>query len=83
MEQVSQYLVGERDYAAIKGGTGPLVYPALHVYIYTFLHRLTSGGVDIRTGQWFFGGLYIATLVVVILCYREARVGSNWAPPCQ
>jgi alpha-1,3-mannosyltransferase len=26
MEQVEQYLAGERDYALIKGGTGPLWY---------------------------------------------------------
>ncbi|TGZ83370.1 alpha-mannosyltransferase [Ascodesmis nigricans] len=73
MEQVSQYLAGERNYSLIKGGTGPLVYPAFHVYIYTFLHNLTSGGVDIRSAQWAFTGLYIATLVVVLLCYREAK----------
>jgi len=26
MEQVEQYLAGERNYALIKGGTGPLWY---------------------------------------------------------
>ena len=28
MEQVSQYMSGERDYSKIRGGTGPLVSPA-------------------------------------------------------
>lgn len=74
MEQVAQYQAGERDYALIKGGTGPLVYPAGHVYIYSFLYDLTNQGKDILTGQWIFMGLYLATLAVVGLCYREARV---------
>ncbi len=28
MQQIAQYRSGERDYALIKGDTGPLVYPA-------------------------------------------------------
>lgn len=74
MEQVAQYQAGERDYALIKGGTGPLVYPAAHVYIYSFLYNLTNQGKDVLSGQWIFMGLYLATLAVVLLCYREARV---------
>lgn len=74
MEQVAQYQAGERDYALIKGGTGPLVYPAGHVYIYSFLYNLTDQGRDVLKGQWIFMALYLATLAVVLLCYREARV---------
>lgn len=79
MEQVIQYLGGERDYAAIKGGTGPLVYPAGHVYIYSLLYQLTEKGTNILRAQWFFVALYLATLAVVLLCYREAKV--SWRPP--
>lgn len=74
MEQVTQYLAGERDYALIKGGTGPLVYPAGHVYIYSLLYELTEQGTNILRAQWMFVGLYLATLTVVLLCYREAKV---------
>lgn len=74
MEQVAQYQAGERDYALIKGGTGPLVYPAGHVYIYSFLSNLTDQGRDVLKGQWIFMVLYLVTLAVVLLCYREARV---------
>jgi alpha-1,3-mannosyltransferase len=74
MEQVTQYLGGERNYALIKGGTGPLVYPGGHVYIYSWLYRLTDNGTNILRAQWIFVGLYLATLYVVLLCYREARV---------
>ena len=80
MEQVKQYLGGERDYAAIKGGTGPLVYPAGHLYIYSYLYRLTEGGTNILRAQCCFLALYLATLYVVLLCYREARVVTQCFP---
>ncbi|CAZ83038.1 unnamed protein product [Tuber melanosporum] len=76
MEQVSQYRAGERDYVMIKGRTGPLVYPAGHVYIYNYLYGVTRGGVDVGLAQWIFMGVYLVTVGVVGLCYREAR-----APP--
>lgn len=74
MQQVTQYFGGERNYALIKGGTGPLVYPAGHVYIYSFLYRFTDNGTNILRAQWLFVALYLATLYIVLLCYREARV---------
>jgi hypothetical protein len=75
MEQVTQYVNGERDYTLIKGGTGPLVYPAAHVYIYTALYYLTKGG-NIFYGQIIFGGLYLVTLALVMACYRLAKVSK-------
>lgn len=76
MQQVSLYVSGERDYPSIKGSTGPIVYPAAHVYIYTFLYHLTDEGRDILLGQILFAALYLATLIVVIACYRHTG-----APP--
>lgn len=76
MQQVALYQAGERDYTAIKGDTGPLVYPAAHVYIYSFLYEITNQGQDILRGQIIFAGIYIATLMVVITCYIRAG-----APP--
>lgn len=76
MEQVSLYISGERDYTLIKGSTGPLVYPAAHVYLYTILHHLTDEGRDIFLGQILFAFLYLATLAVVMACYRQSG-----APP--
>lgn len=75
MQQVSQYVSGELDYTRIQGGTGPLVYPAAHVYIYTGLYYLTDEGSDIFLAQQLFAILYIATLAVVMACYWQARVG--------
>ncbi|KAJ5327299.1 hypothetical protein MYU51_017821 [Penicillium brevicompactum] len=76
MQQVSLYISGERDYPLIKGSTGPLVYPAAHVYIYTLLYHVTDQGRDILLGQAIFAVLYLATLVVVVSCYRQTG-----APP--
>jgi alpha-1,3-mannosyltransferase len=76
MEQVTQYISGERDYTLIKGGTGPLVYPAAHVYIYTALYYLTNGG-NILYGQIIFTGLYLGTLALVMACYRLAKVSRE------
>jgi alpha-1,3-mannosyltransferase len=74
MQQITAYTKGERNYYNIKGGTGPLVYPGLHVYIYRALYTLTNHGKSIFTAQIIFGILYLATLAVVMACYRQAKV---------
>ncbi|POR35341.1 Dol-P-Man:Man(5)GlcNAc(2)-PP-Dol alpha-1,3-mannosyltransferase [Tolypocladium paradoxum] len=74
MEQVAQFVSGERDYARMEGGTGPLVYPAAHVYTYTGLYYLTGRGEDVLLAQQLFAALYMATLAVVMLCYWQAKV---------
>ncbi|KAL7786315.1 ALG3 domain-containing protein [Trichoderma ceciliae] len=74
MEQVAQFVDGERDYVRMEGGTGPLVYPAAHVYIYTGLYHLTDKGADIFLAQQLFAVLYMATLALVMLCYWKAKV---------
>ena len=74
MQQVSQYISGERDYVKLYGDTGPLVYPAAHVYIYRALHYLTDEGKDIRLAQNIFIGLYLVSLAAVMQCYRQAKV---------
>ncbi|MCJ1354792.1 MAG: dolichyl-P-Man:Man(5)GlcNAc(2)-PP-dolichol alpha-1,3-mannosyltransferase [Icmadophila ericetorum] len=76
MHQVSLYLKGERDYTAIKGPTGPLVYPAAHVYIYSALYWLTDGGEDQLRGQIIFAGIYMGCLALVFQVYRASK-----APP--
>jgi alpha-1,3-mannosyltransferase len=74
MQQVSLFMAGERDYTLLKGDTGPLVYPAAHVYIYSGLYFITDQGRDIWLAQWIFMVLYLVTLAVVIQCYRMAKV---------
>ena len=74
MQHIAQYISGERDYMKFSGDTGPLVYPAMHVYIYRLLYAFTDEGRDIRLGQYIFVGLYLATLLLVMQCYRQAKV---------
>ncbi|KAI8944101.1 glycosyltransferase [Xylaria longipes] len=74
MEQIEQYVAGERDYTVIKGRTGPLVYPAAHVYLYTVLYYVTDKGRDIFLAQQLFAVLYMATLALVMTCYWRAKV---------
>lgn len=74
MEQIEIYLKGERDYKNIVGSTGPLVYPAAHVFIYRVLYALTDQGRDIHRAQYIFGLVYLLTLAIVMQCYRAAKV---------
>lgn len=74
MQQIAQFLSGERDYTKLSGDTGPLVYPAAHVYIYTGLYHLTDEGKDIFLAQKLFAALYLVTLSVVMACYWQAKV---------
>ncbi|KNG80200.1 dolichyl-P-Man:Man(5)GlcNAc(2)-PP-dolichyl mannosyltransferase [Aspergillus nomiae NRRL 13137] len=76
MQQIALYISGERDYTRIQGSTGPLVYPAAHVYSYTALYHLTDEGRDILFGQILFAVFYLVTLAVVVACYRHSG-----APP--
>jgi alpha-1,3-mannosyltransferase len=73
MQEVSGYLKGETDYMKLRGDTGPLVYPAGFVYIYSALYYLTNMGKDIVRGQWFFMGLYLLTLGIVFAIYSKDK----------
>ncbi|KAF8559838.1 mannosyltransferase [Imleria badia] len=77
MVHVNLYLKGERNYAEIVGPTGPLVYPAGHVHIHHFLHRITDAGRNIGLAQQIYGALYIASLVLVSCIYRQGGA-PNW-----
>ncbi|TVY33515.1 Dol-P-Man:Man(5)GlcNAc(2)-PP-Dol alpha-1,3-mannosyltransferase [Lachnellula subtilissima] len=73
MQHIELYVNGETDYTKITGSTGPLVYPAAHVYVYWALYHITDKGKNILLAQRIFGVLYLATLAVVMACYRRAK----------
>eukprot|EP01083_Nonionella_stella_P213691 770508_1 len=70
MQEVSMWQEGELDYVNIRGGTGPLVYPAGFLYLYGVLKWLTDGGDDVKTGQYLFCILYLANAATIFLIYK-------------
>ena len=76
MEQVAAVAAGERDYSRIRGDTGPLVYPAGHVWLYSLLAPL-----PLRTVQWLFAALLLGTSAAVLLLAArlEPRGPPLWA----
>ncbi|CAK4890410.1 unnamed protein product [Aphanomyces euteiches] len=78
MQQVTQFKDGERDYLKIRGDTGPLVYPAGHVYVYSILHAVTNNGENIRLAQYIFLGFYLITLATIFAIFYRARVAPPW-----
>jgi alpha-1,3-mannosyltransferase len=62
MEEVAGYLQGETNYMNLKGATGPLVYPAGFVYIFSGFYYITSEGTNIFLG--------IRTLSILLLYYQ-------------
>lgn len=61
------------DYRKIEGPTGPLVYPAGHVYVYGILRALTSNGTDIRRAQYMFALLHTSALAIMLYIYRQSK----------
>jgi len=77
MQEVEGYLNGDTNYENLRGDTGPLVYPAGFVYIYSALYYLTGKGENILLAQNLFVGLYVLTLAVVVYIYRKgSKAGS-------
>ncbi|RWS06016.1 dol-P-Man:Man(5)GlcNAc(2)-PP-Dol alpha-1:3-mannosyltransferase-like protein [Dinothrombium tinctorium] len=73
MQQVETFINGTYNYSEIRGDTGPIVYPAGHLYIYSLLYFLTNYGVNVRRAQYFFAVLYIANLIVVFRIYIKTK----------
>lgn len=77
MTQVSQVFNRTKpnfNYTEIEGPTGPLVYPAGHLYVYYLFKELTDGGTNIQFAQYIFMIIYIAQLILVYKTYSHKRV---------
>nr|XP_004247435.1 dol-P-Man:Man(5)GlcNAc(2)-PP-Dol alpha-1,3-mannosyltransferase [Solanum lycopersicum] len=77
MSQVTGFLEGERDYSNLKGDTGPLVYPAGFLYIYSAIQYVTGG--QVYPAQILFGFLYVLDLAIVLFIYLKTDVVPWWA----
>lgn len=73
MDEVEGVINGTYDYTQLKGDTGPLVYPAGFVYIFTALYYMTNHGVNIRLGQYLFAAFYLITLLLVFRIYHRTK----------
>ena len=69
MSEVEGFLNGTLDYNELNGSTGPLVYPAGFVYIYSALYNITDSGRNIVLAQYIFAIIYIASLAVIFRIY--------------
>ena len=69
MQEVEGFLSGERDYVNLRGDTGPCVYPAGFLYIFSALYYATEQGASIFTAQCIFGVLYLINLGLVFALY--------------
>lgn len=85
LEEVHGYVQGERDYTKLRGGTGPLVYPAGFVYVYRALYGLVGGlkgGVTpagIAIAQRIFVGIYCLNQAIVFGIYEACEILPPWA----
>uniref|UniRef100_A0A915E9J8 dolichyl-P-Man:Man5GlcNAc2-PP-dolichol alpha-1,3-mannosyltransferase n=1 Tax=Ditylenchus dipsaci TaxID=166011 RepID=A0A915E9J8_9BILA len=73
MQQVKSYLNGEKNYSRIEGDTGPIVYPAGHLYIFRLLYSCTQKGKSIRTAQYLFVCFYLINLALVFRLFHKSR----------
>uniref|UniRef100_A0AC34PW60 Dol-P-Man:Man(5)GlcNAc(2)-PP-Dol alpha-1,3-mannosyltransferase n=1 Tax=Panagrolaimus sp. JU765 TaxID=591449 RepID=A0AC34PW60_9BILA len=76
MQQVECFLNGERNYTRIEGDTGPVVYPAGHIWFYSLMHHLTEKGKLIVDGQHIFLIIYILNQLIVFETFRVSNRAS-------
>ncbi|KRT84776.1 hypothetical protein AMK59_1829 [Oryctes borbonicus] len=73
MQEVEGFINGTLDYKHLKGDTGPLVYPAGFVYIYSALYYVTSNGQNIRLAQYIFVVLYVSQLYLTFQIFCKTK----------
>lgn len=80
MQEVEGALNGTLDYSQLRGDTGPLVYPAGFVYIYSLFYYITGHGENIAVAQAVFAALYLLNLAVVMAVYSSVARSLRLPP---
>lgn len=70
---------GIRDYADIRGDSGPLVYPAGHVAFFGFMDWISQSGQQLWAAQQVFATIYTVTQAVVACLFYRAEVSLTSA----
>ncbi|KAI8430021.1 hypothetical protein MSG28_000467 [Choristoneura fumiferana] len=73
MQECEGFLNGTFDYSKLRGDTGPLVYPAGFVYIYSLFYFLTDQGKNIVLAQYMFIVIYLMQLFLVLRIYIKTK----------
>ncbi|EDW58723.1 lethal(2)neighbour of Tid protein [Drosophila virilis] len=73
MQECEGFLNGTTNYSLLRGDTGPLVYPAAFVYIYSGLYYLTGQGTNVRLAQYIFACIYLLQMCLVLRLYTKSR----------
>ncbi|XP_067122133.1 dol-P-Man:Man(5)GlcNAc(2)-PP-Dol alpha-1,3-mannosyltransferase [Centruroides vittatus] len=73
MQEVEGVINGTFDYTKLKGDTGPLVYPAGFVAIFTIFYYFTEYGREILTAQYLYMFLYLLTVIMVFRIYIKNK----------
>lgn len=77
MQETGGFLSGDWNYLHLRGDTGPCVYPAGFLYIFSVLRLVTENGRNILLGQYIFAAIYCALIAVLLLIYRRVMKDNN------
>ena len=77
MQESTGFMNGDWDYLNLRGDTGPCVYPAGFLYVFSVLRMLTSNGSDILLGQYLFAALYLIFIAVLLWLYYRVMVDDG------
>jgi alpha-1,3-mannosyltransferase len=77
MQETGGFLSGDWNYMNLRGDTGPCVYPAGFLYIFSVLRMITNDGKDILLGQYIFAGIYCILICVLLAIYRRVMLDNN------
>jgi len=81
MQEVAGYLKeNQLDYSMLQGQTGPLVYPAGFVWIFSVLFYATDEGTNIILAQYIFAALHTVFLAVLLILYKQFAPAIKMPP---